>query len=108
MKDRSASVGGRVPVLSWPFVAVIRVYQWTLSPLVGRQCRYEPTCSHYGERAFRLHGPWRGLVLTVRRIGRCHPFAKGGYDPVPIPERFAKAARKAVGNASAVDAVGHR
>lgn len=69
-----------------PFVAIIRLYRVTLSPIVGRQCRYHPTCSAYGLEAFRLHGPIRGLVLTCRRILRCHPFAKGGYDPVPIPE----------------------
>lgn len=80
----------RVPLLSWPFIAVIRVYQWTLSPIVGRQCRYEPTCSHYGVRAFTLHGPVRGAWLTARRILRCHPFAKGGYDPVPIPDDYKK------------------
>lgn len=69
-----------------PFVLLIRVYRVTLSPLVGGQCRHEPTCSGYGLEAYRLHGPVRGSLLTLRRILRCHPFAKGGYDPVPLPE----------------------
>ncbi|MEM9372065.1 MAG: membrane protein insertion efficiency factor YidD [Planctomycetota bacterium] len=69
-----------------PFVALIRIYRVTLSPIIGRQCRYHPTCSAYGLEAFRLHGPVRGLALTCRRILRCHPLTKGGYDPVPIPD----------------------
>lgn len=69
-----------------PFVLLIRVYRVTLSPLVGGQCRHEPTCSGYGLEAYRLHGPVRGSLLTLRRILRCHPFVKGGYDPVPLPE----------------------
>lgn len=68
-----------------PFVLVIRLYRVTLSPLIGNQCRYEPTCSRFGLEAYRLHGPVRGSLLTLRRILRCHPFAKGGYDPVPLP-----------------------
>lgn len=69
-----------------PFVLVIRVYRVTLSPFIGGQCRYEPTCSVYGLEAYRLHGPIRGTRLTLSRILRCHPFVKGGYDPVPIPD----------------------
>lgn len=70
---------------NWPFVLIIRLYRVTLSPLVGGQCRYEPTCSRYGLEAYRLYGPWRASSLTLRRILRCHPFARGGYDPVPLP-----------------------
>lgn len=68
-----------------PFVAIVRVYRITLSPFVGRQCRYHPTCSAFSLEAYRLHGPVRGSLLTCARILRCHPFVKGGYDPVPIP-----------------------
>ena len=69
-----------------PFVLLIRLYRVTLSPLIGGQCRYEPTCSRYGLEAYRLHGPVRGSLLTLRRILRCHPFVRGGYDPVPLPD----------------------
>lgn len=75
------------PRASRPFLWLIRLYRVTLSPLVGRQCRFEPTCSRYAEHAYRLHGPVRGSLLTLRRLARCHPLARGGYDPVPIPER---------------------
>jgi putative membrane protein insertion efficiency factor len=62
-------------------IAAARVYQWTLSPLVGRQCRFEPTCSNYFIEAVRKYGALRGTWLGIRRVGRCHPFHPGGYDP---------------------------
>ncbi|MBS0195975.1 MAG: membrane protein insertion efficiency factor YidD [Planctomycetes bacterium] len=68
-------------------IFLIRVYQVVLSPLLGGQCRYAPSCSHYAVDAYREHGVLRGTRLTVSRILRCHPFAKGGYDPVPPRER---------------------
>jgi putative membrane protein insertion efficiency factor len=71
---------------AWGPIALIKVYQWTLSPLLGGQCRFHPTCSRYAEEAFREHGLWRGGRLTVLRLVRCHPFSKGGYDPVPVRE----------------------
>lgn len=67
-----------------PFVLGILLYRATLSPFIGKQCRYEPTCSLFGLGAYRRFGPGRGTVLTVGRICRCHPFRKGGYDPVPL------------------------
>ena len=68
-----------------PFVGFIRLYQLTLRPALGKQCRFVPTCSDYGLEAYRLHGPIRGTRLTAWRLFRCQPFCKGGYDPVPIP-----------------------
>jgi putative membrane protein insertion efficiency factor len=62
---------------------LIEGYRLALSPLLGGFCRYEPSCSRYGEEAIRRHGAARGLVLTLRRLARCHPFRPGGYDPVP-------------------------
>jgi len=62
---------------------LIRAYQLTLSPLLGRCCRFQPTCSHYGLEAVRRHGLVRGGLLTVWRVLRCNPFCRGGFDPVP-------------------------
>lgn len=62
---------------------LIRAYQLTLSGLVGRQCRYAPTCSEYADEAIRRHGIWPGLWLALARLSRCHPLGGAGYDPVP-------------------------
>lgn len=62
-------------------IAAARIYQWTLSPLIGRQCRFEPTCSSYFILAVQKYGAVRGTCRGLRRIGRCHPFHPGGYDP---------------------------
>ncbi len=64
----------------------IRAYKLTLSPWIGRQCRYLPSCSAYAEEALIRHGPWRGGVLAASRACRCHPFGGSGYDPVPPAE----------------------
>ncbi|MFI4893525.1 MAG: membrane protein insertion efficiency factor YidD [Phycisphaerales bacterium JB058] len=70
-------------MLAWPLILLVRAYQATLSPFLGGQCRYHPTCSHSSLQALMEYGAIRGTVLTGRRIARCHPFARGGYDPVP-------------------------
>ncbi len=64
-------------------LAAIRVYQFTLRPLLGAHCRFYPSCSEYAREAIERHGAWRGTGLAVRRILRCHPYHPGGYDPVP-------------------------
>jgi hypothetical protein len=66
-------------------LAVIRLYQLTLSPFLGRQCRFHPTCSHYAAEAIAKFGVLRGSWLALRRLLRCHPFHPGGFDPVPPP-----------------------
>jgi putative membrane protein insertion efficiency factor len=66
---------------SWLLIALVRVYQWTLSPLVGRNCRFQPTCSVYFIEAVRKYGAIRGAFRGVLRILRCNPFHPGGYDP---------------------------
>ena len=62
-------------------VSAVRVYQWTLSPLIGRHCRFEPTCSAYFIQAIEKYGAVQGTWRGLKRIGRCHPFNPGGYDP---------------------------
>jgi putative membrane protein insertion efficiency factor len=64
-------------------VLPIRLYQWTLSPLLPRACRFAPSCSEYAAEAILTHGPLRGVRLAVHRLGRCHPWGGHGYDPVP-------------------------
>lgn len=64
-------------------ILLVRAYRRFLSPLLGQQCRFQPTCSAYGLEALQVHGALRGTWLTARRIGRCHPFHPGGHDPVP-------------------------
>ena len=66
-----------------PFKIAIRVYQWTLSPILGPNCRYLPSCSDYAIEAIERHGAMAGLWLGLRRLLRCHPWTAGGYDPVP-------------------------
>jgi len=68
-------------------LAPVRLYQWLVSPLLPSVCRFEPTCSHYAVEALKVHGPWRGMGLALRRLLRCHPFTSlggsSGFDPVP-------------------------
>ena len=84
------------PSLSRPFrrwqrwavcalIVPIKGYQWVISPLLGQRCRFWPSCSQYAIEALRLHGPFKGSVLAVKRLGRCNPLCKGGIDPVPEP-----------------------
>lgn len=65
----------------WLLIGLVRVYQVTLSPLLGPACRFEPTCSRYLVEALRKYGLIRGLARGVRRVLRCHPWHPGGYDP---------------------------
>jgi uncharacterized protein len=64
-------------------IAVLRIYQYLISPLLGTNCRFLPGCSHYAVEAVQRHGPWTGMRLTLRRLARCHPWGGHGYDPVP-------------------------
>lgn len=64
-------------------VGVIRLYQRTVSRVLPPSCRFTPSCSEYGAQAITRYGLWRGGWLTMKRIGRCHPFHPGGFDPVP-------------------------
>jgi putative membrane protein insertion efficiency factor len=64
-------------------IGAVRVYQWTIRPVIGANCRFEPSCSHYAIEALARHGAFGGSVLTARRILRCNPWHEGGEDPVP-------------------------
>ena len=70
----------------WWAQRVISLYQTVLSPILGGRCRFEPTCSHYSHKAIGEYGVLRGGWMGLRRIGRCHPWNGGGYDPVPDKE----------------------
>ena len=67
-------------------VAILHIYRAVISPLYGDVCRYYPSCSAYGLRSVQEHGVIRGGWLTVRRLARCHPWAEGGIDDVPLPQ----------------------
>lgn len=76
-------------------LGLIRLYQLTLSPFIGRSCRFEPSCSNYTASCITHHGAVRGLWLGVRRVARCHPFHEGGYDPPPTLSAAPPSARDA-------------
>jgi len=70
-------------ILSRFFILLIKFYQYSISPLLGANCRYTPTCSQYGVEAIKKHGPLKGAWLSLKRFISCNPWGKSGYDPVP-------------------------
>ena len=70
-------------LITYPFVLLVRFYQITISPLKPPTCRFTPTCSSYALEALKRYGLFKGGVLAIRRIMRCHPWGGRGYDPVP-------------------------
>jgi putative membrane protein insertion efficiency factor len=69
--------------MKYILIGLIRIYQYTVSPMLGSNCRYQPTCSHYAAEALQKHGFFCGSWLAIRRILRCHPWGGFGEDPVP-------------------------
>jgi len=70
-------------ICQYPAIVLLRGYKFLVSPLLGPRCRHLPTCSEYAEEAITKHGLARGGWLSLKRIGRCHPWGSSGYDPVP-------------------------
>ncbi len=69
--------------LAWPLIQLVRFYRLAISPWLGANCRFDPSCSSYTIEALQIHGVLKGSGLAVRRISRCHPWGGSGYDPVP-------------------------
>ncbi|MEN6587699.1 MAG: membrane protein insertion efficiency factor YidD [Sulfuricella sp.] len=61
----------------------IKAYQYLISPMLGPSCRFTPSCSEYASQAVKKYGATKGLWLSIKRVGRCHPWHDGGYDPLP-------------------------
>lgn len=70
-------------IISFPFIVLIRFYQLGISPFLPSACRHVPSCSQYMKESIEKHGVVKGLSLGTKRIAKCHPLQKGGYDPVP-------------------------
>ena len=79
-------------------IGFLRAYRLLISPLYGQVCRYHPSCSAYALEAVTQHGSVRGSWLAARRLTRCHPWAAGGYDPVPPSRRAAESSRLRAGS----------
>ena len=69
--------------ISFPLILMIRLYQLFISPLLGQNCIYLPTCSEYSVKSLKEHGLFRGSILSIKRISKCHPWGSHGFDPLP-------------------------
>ena len=70
-------------IVTFPLILLIRGYQLTISPMLGSNCRFMPTCSEYALESLKAYGLIKGAYLTIKRIGKCHPWGSNGYDPIP-------------------------
>tara|TARA_B100000965_G_C19410855_1_gene677630 strand:- start:5 stop:226 length:222 start_codon:yes stop_codon:yes gene_type:complete len=70
-------------IFSLFLLALIYIYQTFISPFIPARCRYMPTCSQYSKESIKKHGPYKGFILTFKRIIKCHPWGGSGYDPIP-------------------------
>ena len=70
-------------IIIFPLLIIIKVYQLLISPILRSNCRFLPTCSEYAIESLKSHGLIKGIILTIKRIARCHPWGGHGYDPIP-------------------------
>ena len=70
-------------IFIFPFVFLIKIYQFLISPIIGKNCRFNPTCSNYALEALKKHGLFLGMYYSIIRISKCHPWGGSGHDPVP-------------------------
>ena len=70
-------------ILIFPFVFLIKIYQFLISPIIGKNCRFNPTCSNFALEALKKHGLFLGMYYSIIRISKCHPWGGSGHDPVP-------------------------
>ena len=70
-------------IVIFPFILIIQAYQLVISPMLGSNCRFMPTCSHYTMESLQEYGLIKGTFLSIKRIGKCHPWGGHGYDPIP-------------------------
>jgi putative membrane protein insertion efficiency factor len=90
-RGKDAPVSGRARSIgAWVLLGFVRVYIVFLSPFFGGACKFYPSCSNYAHEAIAKHGARRGFVLAAQRLLRCRPFTKGGFDPVPETEEYAR------------------
>jgi putative membrane protein insertion efficiency factor len=75
-------------LFAWPLLGLVWIYRYAISPLLGTNCRFQPTCSAYAAEALQRYGGFKGGWLVLKRIGRCHPWGGSGYDPVPIVDSY--------------------
>jgi putative membrane protein insertion efficiency factor len=80
-------------VLAWPLILLVRFYRLAISPWLGGNCRFDPTCSSYAIEALQKYGAVRGSWMAAKRIGRCNPWGGSGYDPVPANPKESDEAR---------------
>ena len=83
---RSGTIFRKRSISQWlasPLIGFIYLYRWTIRPFLSGGCRFYPTCSYYAEGALWEHGVWRGSILSMKRLLKCHPWHDGGFDPVP-------------------------
>jgi len=81
--------------MKWFLKLLVKFYRYVISPLLPQRCIYYPTCSTYAMEALEVHGGFKGLILIIKRILSCNPFAKGGYDPVPEKGRWSNGLKDA-------------